>query len=208
MAFQTKAFDLTDEEKHETLGEIRSYVLGTGALIARARRTDCPHLYSEALALINKAIMLATDPDACDPSLAPLATCYLYKGHILLALRYEEDAYDAYEKAANTETREFTDTATSQEQARRILEQRSARRRNGEQQEKGADDLRYVLPLPGKGTEGETVVVCSTDGIALPITLRPGVSRQHSKVVARTRRVPRPRRAVYENANANANATA
>ncbi|TGJ88505.1 hypothetical protein E0Z10_g257 [Xylaria hypoxylon] len=155
MAFETTAFDLTAEEKHATLGEIRCLVLGTGALIARAKKYKSPHDYAEALSSINRALTLATDADACDPSLAPLATCYLYKGHILLGLKLEKDAHEAYAKAAATETREFTDATAPRDEAKRILrywDRTKVSKRNEKRPAVQDADARFILSLPGKGS--------------------------------------------------------
>ncbi|KAI0423685.1 hypothetical protein F5Y09DRAFT_354995 [Xylaria sp. FL1042] len=178
MAFQFKAFDLTVSEKYSVLRQIRSLVSGAGALIARAKASPVPspHDYSEALNQINKAISIATDQDACDPLLAPLATCYLYKGHILLALNCLQEAREAYKKAAATKTRDFigfTDAgATSQDEAKYLLGQ--------------WDDItKSVMPLREystssrqsglvDGTPGEVFTDIGPDGIAMPVTRRPG----------------------------------
>ncbi|KAI1419771.1 hypothetical protein F5Y12DRAFT_193927 [Xylaria sp. FL1777] len=180
MSFQIKAFDLTPSEKHGVLSQIKSLVLGAGALIARAKKQPMPspHDYSEALDLINRALHLATDPDACDPLLAPLATCYLYKGHILLALNHVEEAREAYEKAAASRTRQFTDAgASSRDEARRLLEQwddtLSAAPR--ESPFVPADQGGFV-----DGTPGEMFMTVGQDRIALPVICRPGPARRPS----------------------------
>lgn len=68
---------------------------------------------------------MAEDEDACDPALAPLVSCYLYKGHILLALGEEKRAYAAYEKAATGETHALTDFPAVQQAASALLELRN-----------------------------------------------------------------------------------
>ncbi|KAI0531749.1 hypothetical protein GGR58DRAFT_216399 [Xylaria digitata] len=178
MAFETKAFDLTSDEKHAVLGEIRALVLGTGALIAQANKYKSAHNYAEALSTINRALMLATDPDACDPSLAPLATCYLYKGHILLAMQYDKEAYEAYEKAAVTETWNFTDAATSREVAKGLLAQWDKTKAAREKIENPAmrpEDEEFILPISFASIG--SVWLMGADGIPLPVTVRPGPVR-------------------------------
>ncbi|KAF2971347.1 hypothetical protein GQX73_g2206 [Xylaria multiplex] len=183
MAFEIKAFDLTAEEKHAVLGEIRALVLATGALIARANKYKSAHDYAEALSMVNRALMLATDPDACDPSLAPLATSYLYKGHILLAMKYDKEAYEAYEKAAATETWNFTDAATSREVAKGLLAQWDKTKAAREKIESPAmrpEDEEFILPISFSSIG--SVWLMGADGIPLPVTVRPGPARPRPRV--------------------------
>ncbi|KAI0508943.1 hypothetical protein F5B22DRAFT_658734 [Xylaria bambusicola] len=166
------AFDLSPAEKHAVIGQIRSLVLGAGALIARAKkhRNPSPHDFIEALDLVNRALVLATDEDACDPSLAPLATCFLYKGHIHLALGNFQEAHAAYtEAASSSERRRFTDTETSRDEARRLLNNwddtmKSAQRDSGYESEAGGPGERFVH------TAGH--------GIVLSGTIRPGPGKR------------------------------
>ncbi|KAI0805653.1 hypothetical protein GGR55DRAFT_697770 [Xylaria sp. FL0064] len=189
MAFQFKAFDLTVCEKFATLRQVRSLVLGAGALIARAKACPEPepHDYSEALTQINKALFLATDPDACDPLLAPLATCYLYKGHILLALNQVEDARAAYKKAAASKTSNFvglTDAGTnSQDEAKRLLEKLS---RSGIALGKKSSASKASQSGRVDGRPGVQFMDIGPDDIELPVTLRPGPAKRPSRL----RRVP------------------
>ncbi|KAI0183601.1 hypothetical protein EV127DRAFT_413958 [Xylaria flabelliformis] len=123
--FETKAFDLTPDEKHETLGDVKSLLLIAGSRIQKAKtlgasRTD----WHETLDLVNRALIMAEDPDACDPSLTPLVSCYLYAGHCLLALGEESRAYVAYEKAATGEPHALVDFPSVQLAARHMLEMR------------------------------------------------------------------------------------
>ncbi|KAI1313226.1 hypothetical protein F5Y03DRAFT_390243 [Xylaria venustula] len=183
MAFQTKAFDLTTAEKHVALGQIRSLVLGAGALLARANNSLVPssHDYGEALSMINKALFMATDPDACDPLLAPLATCYLYKGHILLALCHVDDARAAYEKAAASESLNITGFAeagiSSRDEAQRLLNEWD-------------DTLEDAMTLQSKvsvlsnmrgfvaGMPGDVTTELGPDGIRLQVISRPGPAKR------------------------------
>ncbi|KAI0968722.1 hypothetical protein F4678DRAFT_196604 [Xylaria arbuscula] len=183
MVFQTNAFNLTPAEKHVALGQIRSLVLGAGALLARANNSLVPssHDYGEALNMINKALFMATDPDACDPSLAPLATCYLYKGHILLALDHVDDARAAYEKAAASESRSpagFAEAGTSsRDEAQRLLDE-------------WEDTLDDAMTLQGKvsvlsnqrgfvaGMPGDVATELGPDGIRLQVISRPGPAKR------------------------------
>ncbi|KAK5633578.1 hypothetical protein RRF57_009292 [Xylaria bambusicola] len=167
MTLGITAFDLTPAEKHAAIGQIRSLALGAGALVARAKKqpTPSPHDYTEALDLVDRALILATDADACDASLAPLATCYLYKGHIHLALNDFEEARAAYLQAASSETRRFTDTETSRDEAKRLLDNwdetiKTAQRDSGYESEDEQPGERFVHTMG--------------NGIMLPGTVRPG----------------------------------
>ncbi|KAI1355858.1 hypothetical protein F5Y01DRAFT_324936 [Xylaria sp. FL0043] len=189
MALHFKAFDLTVCEKFAALRQVRSLVLGAGALIARANAAPepSPHDYTEALTQINKALFIATDPDACDPLLAPLATCYLYKGHILLALNCIEEARAAYRKAATSKTSNFVglrDAGTnSQDEAKRLLRRLDQSGIAASRKKSSASAYRSGLV---DGRPGALFMDIGPDGIELPITLRPGPA----KCPARLRRVP------------------
>ncbi|KAI1751600.1 hypothetical protein F4782DRAFT_531375 [Xylaria castorea] len=120
-----KAFNLTPEEKHASLVEIKTLLLLAGSRIQRAQSFGASAAdWQETLDLVNKALIIAKDPDACDTSLAPLVSCYLYKGHILMALGEETKAYAAYSKAATGEAHALTDLPAVQQAAAHLLELR------------------------------------------------------------------------------------
>ncbi|KAI1271809.1 hypothetical protein F5Y07DRAFT_403977 [Xylaria sp. FL0933] len=189
MALHFKAFDLTVCEKFAALRQVRSLVLGAGALIARANAAPepSPHDYSEALTQINKALFIATDPDACDPLLAPLATCYLYKGHILLALNCIEEARAAYKKAAASKTSNFAGLkgagTNSQDEAKRLLRKLDQSGTTASRKGSSASTFRDGVVDGGSGVQFLDI---GPDGIELPIILRPGPAKRPSRL----RRVP------------------
>ncbi|KAI1165175.1 hypothetical protein F5B18DRAFT_204462 [Nemania serpens] len=122
MSFSTNAFDLTPEDQHVMLGKIKSLLLLTSAAIAQAKLNCSWDDYTEAHRYLEEALVYATDPNACHPTLAPLATCYLYKGHIHLGLGQYVAAFEAYEKAAASETHALTDIPAARDAARQMLE--------------------------------------------------------------------------------------
>ncbi|KAI1734648.1 hypothetical protein F4680DRAFT_437436 [Xylaria scruposa] len=67
---------------------------------------------------------MAEDPDACDPTLAPIVSCHLYAGHCLMALGEEAQAYMSYEKAATGEPHALVDFPSVQLAARQLLDMR------------------------------------------------------------------------------------
>ncbi|KAJ2990181.1 hypothetical protein NUW58_g3086 [Xylaria curta] len=125
MAFETTAFDLSSEEKHAILGEIKSSIFRIGALLARENKVLSVHDLEEALQRADEAFIWATDSDACDPSLAPLATIFLYRGHILLGLGQQEEAYKEYKKSATSKINALTDVPSARDAARRLVELRN-----------------------------------------------------------------------------------
>ncbi|KAI1435948.1 hypothetical protein GGR50DRAFT_272405 [Xylaria sp. CBS 124048] len=122
MGFEFPAFDLTLGEKHEILGEIKAILLQMSALIARAENLCSEDDYMAALSQIDHALILSSDRDACDPSLAPLATCHLYRGQILLRLGRRQEACESFNLAVSSETRALTDAPAVRDAAKRILE--------------------------------------------------------------------------------------
>ncbi len=180
MALETKAFDLTAEEKHAALGHIRALVLAAGALLARAKKSPAPspHDYSDALHLLNRALFMATDADACDASLAPLATCHLYKGDILLALNRVAEAREAYEAAATAQTTPpplFTETgAASRDEA-------TCRLAKWDETLRAAPWEKLSVPAEHgclvDGTPGEIYAEAGPDGTVLLATRRPGPAK-------------------------------
>ena len=183
MAFQTTAFDLTPAEKHAIIGQIRALTLSAGALIARAKKSATPssHDYTEALDMINRALFLATDSDACDPSHPmPLATCYLYKGHIHLALGNIAKARAAYKKAASSHTRRFTDSETSRDEAKRLLECLDDTVKTAQAQRGMNANLACESDTKDQvdGKPGKKATQVGPDGITLPVTLRPGPAKK------------------------------
>ncbi|GAP91400.1 hypothetical protein SAMD00023353_6300440 [Rosellinia necatrix] len=121
-SFDTSAFDLTPEEKHVATGEIKSLLVRATAVLARAKAHRSTPDFAEALALADEALRIALDPDACDQSAAPLATCHLYRGHALRGLRRYAGAREAYEAAAAAEPRTLTDGPAVAEAAVRQLQ--------------------------------------------------------------------------------------
>lgn len=123
MSFTTKAFDLTPEDQHVMLGRIQSLLLRTNAAIlqAKQKQTD-DYYYHEAHRHLEEALVLATDANACDHTRAPLATCYLYKGHVHLGLGQYAAAHEAYSRAAACEPRALSDIPAAQDAARKAVE--------------------------------------------------------------------------------------
>ncbi|KAI8944420.1 hypothetical protein F4801DRAFT_599831 [Xylaria longipes] len=182
-AFEFKAFDLTSGEKHESLGEIKSLLLLAGSRIQRAKTFGASQAdWHDILRLVNQALVIAKDPDACDTSLAPLVSCYLYKGHILLALGQEQKAYDAYEKAATGEAHALTDFPAVQQAARLLLELRNRPRDTGSTAPRNPPQN---SSNPRGGNGGSAVerpdslfLPSGIDEIPLLVTIRPGPGRR------------------------------
>ncbi|KAI0115561.1 hypothetical protein GGR51DRAFT_576613 [Nemania sp. FL0031] len=177
MSSLSRAFALTDEEKHSILCDIKSLLLRTGSIIERAQQSRLKHDYDEAQSLLNQALLLATDPDACDASQAPLTTCYLYQGHIFIGLGRIAEAFASYTKAANTETRSPTDIPAAGDAARRLLALRGraevAARAMREANEE-ADRRAQAQSTAG----GERVMMSGNNGTRLPVTIHRGPERR------------------------------
>ncbi|KAI0445081.1 hypothetical protein F4803DRAFT_548492 [Xylaria telfairii] len=175
-AFKTNAFDLTEEEKHVTLGKVKSLLLRTGLGIQRANTFGAsPAAWHELLDLVDKAILIAQDEDACDPALAPLVSCYLYKGHILLALGEEKRAYAAYEKAATGEAHALTDFPAVQQAASALLELRNKPKRETPPPQNPPSSN----PRASEGQRPDSLFLPSgIDEIPLLVTVRPGPARK------------------------------
>ncbi|KAI1360139.1 hypothetical protein F5Y08DRAFT_343983 [Xylaria arbuscula] len=95
--------------------------------------------------------------------------------HIHLALGNIEKAYSAYQKAASSQTRRFTDSDTSRDEAKRLLKNwddtvktAQAQARSAKRESEDDDEGRV------DGKPGERSTYVGPDGIALPVTLRPG----------------------------------
>ncbi|KAI3316953.1 hypothetical protein HD806DRAFT_551235 [Xylariaceae sp. AK1471] len=206
MVFQTTVFDLTPSERHSILSDIKHLLLRTASLLARAQQhsssssSSSPsslHDYAEALSLINSALALATDPDACDSSLAPLATCNLYKGHVLLGLKRYAEAYDAYTLAATAHTRALVDAPVARDAARGMLELRgrmAGEKRMGcvyEPPRKSLGSFRHGRGRAdgeggGRGDKmGKLGLAFLLADMPLPVTLRPGPVKRKPVVIVR-----------------------
>ncbi|KAI8625520.1 hypothetical protein F5Y19DRAFT_479436 [Xylariaceae sp. FL1651] len=198
MAFQTTAFDLSATEKHSILATVKSLLLRATSVHERARRQQhrSRHDHAEALRIIDHALALATDADACDAALAPLATCSLLKGHILLALGRRAEARDAYTVAATAHTSAVTEAPAAQEAARRLLGMRDeAEETNGQS---GADAPRSGVSAPGSWRRiglggqldhedglGELGLSFLLADMRLPVAIRPGPAKKGPVLVHR-----------------------
>ncbi|KAI0546682.1 hypothetical protein F4679DRAFT_598488 [Xylaria curta] len=121
--FETNAFDLTPEEKHENLVDVKTMLVIAGSRIQKAKDVGASRNdWLKTLNLVNDALILAEDPDACDPTDAPVITCHLYAGDCLLALNKESRAYSEYEKAATGVPHAFIDQPSVEIAAKRMQE--------------------------------------------------------------------------------------
>ncbi|KAI0449433.1 hypothetical protein F5B21DRAFT_494338 [Xylaria acuta] len=184
-AFEIKAFDLTPGEKHESLGEIKALLLLAGSRIQRAKTFGASQAdWVDMLDLVNRALILAKDPDACDSSLAPLVSCYLYKGHILLELGEEKKAYAAYKKAATGKAHALTDFPAVQQAARLLLEFRD----KPKEMENTAAQSPNPNPRGNSGYAGERpdslFLPSGIDEIPLLVTVRPGPQRRRPNEIS------------------------
>ncbi|KAI0869438.1 hypothetical protein GGS24DRAFT_512083 [Hypoxylon argillaceum] len=124
MPLTTDTFALTPTERHIILSETKSTLLLASSLLTRAQQTGSRHDYADAHDLVQEALVLLSDPDACDPALAPLATAYLYLGHAHAGLGRYGEAYEAYRRAARAEPRSLTDSPAVGEAGRVIADMR------------------------------------------------------------------------------------
>ncbi|KAI0020336.1 hypothetical protein F4780DRAFT_779688 [Xylariomycetidae sp. FL0641] len=107
-------FELTTEEKLSVTEDIHELLLEAVSLLDSGRQNSVVD-YAEALRLVKQALMLATDPDACE--CPPLARCYLIKGFILQDLGKDQEAHDAYRMASEAEPHDIYDEEAVQEAA-------------------------------------------------------------------------------------------
>ncbi|KAI0143175.1 hypothetical protein GGR57DRAFT_508245 [Xylariaceae sp. FL1272] len=187
-------FDLSKEEKHETLLKINTLLQRTMLLIQCARDHRSKHDFAEALALVTEALTLANDPDACDPELAPLSTCNLYKGHILLALNNYSDAYDAYTAAATARTSALTETPAAKQAAKRALRLRDkveeAKRKPSVHTRGSSYSIGgRTIEMQWDGKLGKFTLPHYMADVALPVTVRPGPVRRRPFFVSQSHRV-------------------
>ncbi|KAI2633953.1 hypothetical protein GGS21DRAFT_120494 [Xylaria nigripes] len=143
--FDFSAFDLTAGERRAVLGEIKAVLLQTGARITRAGKSEnSDDEYHDALVQIDDVLALASDPDACDPALAPLATCHYYRGQILFALDRQEEAYHEFNLAASSKPHTPTDAPAIRDATQRLaeLEQYGRRTESTESTGSGAGPVR------------------------------------------------------------------
>ncbi|KAI1323728.1 hypothetical protein F5Y16DRAFT_424774 [Xylariaceae sp. FL0255] len=183
------AFSLSAEEKHSVLADINSLLQRTAIQIECARHHRSLHDYAEALNTVNEALTLARDTDACDADLAPLATCNLYKGHILLALNQYADAYDAYTIAATSKTSALMESEAAKEAAKRALRLRDkaaeSKRLGGvywrksvfTKAWKGARQIgmgKGNVKIVESASSASMGLVYYIAGVVLPVTIRPG----------------------------------
>ncbi|KAI1199177.1 hypothetical protein F5X97DRAFT_297025 [Nemania serpens] len=193
MSFSTKAFDLTAEDQHVMLGEIKSLLLLANAAILKAKQSGSWDDYDEAHRHLEEAFLYATDPNACDPSLAPLATCYLYKGHIHLGLGQCAAAYEAYEEAAASEAHALTDVPAARDAVKKAMEIRDRAEAEKEATGKTGTCVRggsgCVWGLvsgakrwEGKGTGGKVgwyeALSAGAYGVRLPVGIHGGLGRR------------------------------
>ncbi|KAI1128648.1 hypothetical protein F5Y10DRAFT_173207 [Nemania abortiva] len=184
MSSLSNAFSLTETEKHVVLGDVKTLILQTGAMITRAQQSESRHDFDEAYGRLKEAIQLASDPDACDVALAPLATCYLYEGHILIGLGRYKDAYRAYEKAARADTHSLTDVPAVKDAARRMLDLRDKAEiasravvREHQRQDQEAARRRARTARPGE-EPAQSFPLVGHSGAVLPATLHRGAERK------------------------------
>jgi hypothetical protein len=215
MSFETQAFDLDPQERHAILSEIKSLLLRTASLLAHAQqhhhhhhpnhsqKSKAPHDYAEALSVIDDALTLATDPDACDASLAPLATCHLYKGHVLLGLGRCAEAYDAYTLAAAAPPRALVDAPVARDAARRILALRGGGEKTGSPGGRRGAGVRGDEHGDGGRVGKKLGLAVLLADMALPVTLRPGPVRRRPWVVVREGREKAAARGLVEDAAAS-----
>lgn len=98
----SSGFDLSEDERSSVLEDISRLLSRARSILDRGLQRpdrDREARYEECLSLVDRALSTASDPDACDPSVAPLATCHLYRGHTLVMLCRYADAWDAYDAA-------------------------------------------------------------------------------------------------------------
>ncbi|KAI0407429.1 hypothetical protein F4802DRAFT_21506 [Xylaria palmicola] len=187
MSFYFSAFNLTPEEKHTSLAEIKTALLQTSGLLQQARREPSPHVYAEAYAEVSQALRLAEDSDACDTSVAPLATCYFYKGEALTGLGLLAEACEAYEKAAVIEPRAWTDIPAARDAVGKLVTLRKLVK-IGEAAEKRPSSR------TGKGDivcgrKDDLVWIRGNDEVLVPVKIRRGSHRRAEiRAGARVRR--------------------
>ncbi|KAI1814519.1 hypothetical protein GGS20DRAFT_548094 [Poronia punctata] len=109
LSSQITAFNLKAEERRSVLDDITHQLAHAKTMLQQAEQhrqhkqpCKCNEEeidYEACLSLIDETLYLASDPDACNPSVAvaPLATCNLYRGHALVGLCRYVEAREAYE---------------------------------------------------------------------------------------------------------------
>ncbi|KAI0465946.1 hypothetical protein F4859DRAFT_527667 [Xylaria cf. heliscus] len=182
---ETKAFDLTPNEKDVMLGKVKTLLLLVGSRIQHARESGASTQdWHDTLDLVNKALLIAKDEDACDQSLTPLLLCYLYKGHSLLALGEEEKAYEEYRKAATGKPQALTDFPAVQQAAKLLQERQDKPAEKESTASKNPPADPGSNPSGNSGSAGERpdslLLSSGVDEIPLLVTVHPGPERRRS----------------------------
>ncbi|KAI0380883.1 hypothetical protein F5Y04DRAFT_281559 [Hypomontagnella monticulosa] len=109
------SFDFSKYERSRNADHISTTLRHCAALLSKGRAGLSTFELQDASCAIDDAIFLATDQHACEYPF--LAKCYLYKGHVMWAMRRYVDACDAYKIASTVPTHNSIDRTASEEAA-------------------------------------------------------------------------------------------
>ncbi|KAI1646734.1 uncharacterized protein F4817DRAFT_122450 [Daldinia loculata] len=93
-------FGITTTEKVKNKDHVNSLLRDCRALLDNYRKSPSEFDLDDALTAVQDALIIASDPDACESP--PVATCYLYKGHVLWIMKRYQEAQNAYRLASKT----------------------------------------------------------------------------------------------------------
>ncbi|KAI1481753.1 hypothetical protein K445DRAFT_308920 [Daldinia sp. EC12] len=91
-------FSMSD--KAENTEHVRSLLRTCRALLDKYRKSPSEFDLDDAFFAVQDALIIASDPGVCE--YPPLATCYLYKGHVLWIMKKHQEAQNAYRLASKT----------------------------------------------------------------------------------------------------------
>ncbi|KAI2629273.1 hypothetical protein GGS26DRAFT_598963 [Hypomontagnella submonticulosa] len=109
------SFDFSKDEKTRNEHHINAILSHCESLLNRGREGLSAFDLQDASCAINDALFMATDTHACESPL--LAKCYLYKGHVMWAMKRYVDARDAYKLASTVPSYNSIDRTASEEAA-------------------------------------------------------------------------------------------
>ncbi|KAI1805959.1 hypothetical protein F4811DRAFT_195303 [Daldinia bambusicola] len=91
-------FSMSD--KADNTEHVRSLLRTCRALLDNYRKSPSEFDLEDAFFAVQDALIIASDPGVCE--YPPLATCYLYKGHVLWVMKRYQEAQNAYRRASKT----------------------------------------------------------------------------------------------------------
>ncbi|KAI1466693.1 uncharacterized protein F4812DRAFT_451650 [Daldinia caldariorum] len=91
-------FSMSD--KADNTEHVRSLLRTCRALLDKYRKSPSEFDLDDAFFAVQDALIIASDPGVCE--YPPLATCYLYKGHVLWIMKKYQEAQNAYRRASKT----------------------------------------------------------------------------------------------------------